>query len=119
MSTSSERNAIHQHPLGYLLGLEGVALLRAFAGEHDREFTQARIREIRDLIDRADEFGAGTGRTRSETVHRATPALTVHLAHGGHASWRVVGLASKGRTWPSGRSEGHRTDADVVWRCAP
>jgi len=80
MSTSSERNAIHQHPLGYLLGLEGVALLRAFAGEHDREFTQARIREIRDLIDRADEFGTGTGRTRSETVHRPTPALTVHLA---------------------------------------
>jgi SAM-dependent methyltransferase len=60
MSTSSELPTIHQHPLAYLLGLEGVALLRAFAGEHDRDFTRARIREIRDLLDRADEFGAGT-----------------------------------------------------------
>jgi SAM-dependent methyltransferase len=60
MSTSPELHTIHQHPLGYLLGLEGVALLRAFAGEHDREFTRARIGEIRDLLDRAEEFGAGT-----------------------------------------------------------
>jgi hypothetical protein len=27
---------IYQHPLGYLLGLEGLALLRAFNGEHGR-----------------------------------------------------------------------------------
>lgn len=59
MSASSGLHAIHQHPLAYLLGLEGVALLRAFAGEYDREFTQARIREIRELLDRAEEFGAG------------------------------------------------------------
>ena len=32
---------IYQHPLAYLLGLEGVALLHAFAGDYDREFTQA------------------------------------------------------------------------------
>jgi len=51
---------IHQHPLAYLLGLEGVALMRAFAGEYDRAFTQARISEIRSLLDRADEFGAGS-----------------------------------------------------------
>lgn len=60
MSTSSALHTIHQHPLAYLLGLEGVALLRAFAGEHDRDFTQARIQEIRELLDRADEFGDGT-----------------------------------------------------------
>ena len=60
MSTSPELPSIHQHPLAYLLGLEGVALLRAFAGEYDREFTQARIREIRELLDRTDEFGTGT-----------------------------------------------------------
>ena len=60
MSTSSPLHTIHQHPLAYLLGLEGVALLRAFAGEHDRDFTQARIQEIRELLDRADEFGDGT-----------------------------------------------------------
>lgn len=51
--------AIHQHPLAYLLGLEGIALMRAFAGDHDRDFTQARIAEIRALLDRADDFGDG------------------------------------------------------------
>ena len=51
---------IYQHPLAYLLGLEGVALLRAFAGEHDRDFTAARMDEIRDLLNRADDFGTGT-----------------------------------------------------------
>ena len=35
---------INQHPLAYLLGLEGVALLRAFAGGYDRDFTHARLR---------------------------------------------------------------------------
>jgi SAM-dependent methyltransferase len=50
---------IHLHPLGYLMGLEGVALLRAFSGAYDREFTDARLREIRDLLDSADELGPG------------------------------------------------------------
>ncbi|MDQ3095732.1 MAG: methyltransferase domain-containing protein [Actinomycetota bacterium] len=50
---------IHQHPLAYLLGLEGVALMRAFAGEHDRAFTEARIAEVRRLLDRADALGPG------------------------------------------------------------
>jgi SAM-dependent methyltransferase len=59
MSCSFELPTIHQHPLAYLLGLEGVALLRAFAGEYDRDFTIARINEIRDLLQRADEFGPG------------------------------------------------------------
>ena len=51
--------SIHQHPLAYLLGLEGIALMRAFAGEHDAAFTQARLAEIRDLLDRAEGFGEG------------------------------------------------------------
>jgi ubiquinone/menaquinone biosynthesis C-methylase UbiE len=54
---------IYQHPLAYLLGLEGIALLRAFAGEYDREFTLARIEEIRSLLDRADELGDGVEET--------------------------------------------------------
>jgi len=54
---------IYQHPLAYLLGLEGIALLRAFAGEYDREFTQARLREIRALLDAADELGDGVEET--------------------------------------------------------
>lgn len=53
-----QRLVIYQHPLAYLLGLEGVALLRAFAGEYDREFTYARIAEIRRLLDAA-ELGDG------------------------------------------------------------
>jgi len=51
---------IYQHPLAYLLGVQGVALMRAFNGEYDREFTEARIAEIRALLDHADEFGEGS-----------------------------------------------------------
>jgi SAM-dependent methyltransferase len=51
--------AIYQHPLAYLLGLQGVALFRAFAGEYDREFTEARLDEIRALLDSADQLGQG------------------------------------------------------------
>jgi hypothetical protein len=36
---------IHQHQLASLLGLEGVALLHAFAGEYERYFTEARLAE--------------------------------------------------------------------------
>src|ERR687886_1019754 len=54
---------VYQHPLAYLLGLEGIALLRAFAGEYDREFTLARIEEIRALLDAADELGDGVEET--------------------------------------------------------
>jgi ubiquinone/menaquinone biosynthesis C-methylase UbiE len=50
---------IDQHPLAYLLALEGLALLRAFAGEYDRDFTLARLAEIRRLLDSADELGDG------------------------------------------------------------
>jgi ubiquinone/menaquinone biosynthesis C-methylase UbiE len=50
---------IYQHPLAYLLGLEGIALLHSFAGEYDREFAHARLREIRELVESPDAFGAG------------------------------------------------------------
>jgi SAM-dependent methyltransferase len=42
---------IYQQPLAYLLGIEGVALLRAYAGDYDRDFTAARIAEVRRLLD--------------------------------------------------------------------
>lgn len=42
---------IYQDPLTYLLGLEGLALLDAWAGEHDREFVDARLAEIRRLLE--------------------------------------------------------------------
>jgi SAM-dependent methyltransferase len=50
---------IYQHPLAYVLGLEGVALLRAYAGAYGREFTHARFREIRELLESPDALGAG------------------------------------------------------------
>jgi SAM-dependent methyltransferase len=58
-ATTQTIGTIHQHPLAYLIGLEGIALLRAFAGEHGRAFTEARLAEVRSLLDRADELGAG------------------------------------------------------------
>src|SRR5712692_3705939 len=54
-----EPPAVFQHPLSYLLGLEGIALLRAFAGEYDRDFTMARFAEIRALLDSVEELGDG------------------------------------------------------------
>ncbi|WP_329558617.1 class I SAM-dependent methyltransferase [Streptomyces uncialis] len=42
---------IYENPLAYVLGLEGLALLRSFTGEHDRAFVDARVAEIRALLD--------------------------------------------------------------------
>lgn len=50
---------IYQHPLGYLLGLQGRALLRGYTGEFGREFTLARLAEVRALLDAVDELGEG------------------------------------------------------------
>jgi SAM-dependent methyltransferase len=58
--SASELPVIFQHPLAYLLGLEGLALLRAFSGTYDREFTLARFREIRALLEAQDALGTGT-----------------------------------------------------------
>jgi ubiquinone/menaquinone biosynthesis C-methylase UbiE len=50
---------IYQHPLAYLLGLEGLALLRAFSGDHDQDFTLARLREVGRLLDSVAALGDG------------------------------------------------------------
>jgi SAM-dependent methyltransferase len=42
---------IYQHPLAYLLGLEGIALLRGWAGDFDKDFVDARLAEVRALLD--------------------------------------------------------------------
>lgn len=42
---------IYQHPLAYLIGLEGLALLRAWAGDFDRDFVLERLDEVRRLLD--------------------------------------------------------------------
>jgi SAM-dependent methyltransferase len=51
---------IYQHPLAYLLGLEGLALLRAWAGDYDKEFVDRRLAEIRRLLD-AEELAGHEG----------------------------------------------------------
>ncbi|MBA2630208.1 MAG: class I SAM-dependent methyltransferase [Thermoleophilaceae bacterium] len=50
---------IYQHPLAYLIGLQGIALLRAFSGVYDRDFTLARFRDIQTLLDSAEALGEG------------------------------------------------------------
>jgi SAM-dependent methyltransferase len=55
----------YEDPRAYLLGLEGIALLRAFTGESDRDFVEARIAEIRSVL--ADEALADA----AVEVHRA------------------------------------------------
>ena len=54
-----EPSVIHPHPLAYLLGLEGVALFRSFNGEYDLAYAEARIAEVRALLDAAEEIGRG------------------------------------------------------------
>jgi SAM-dependent methyltransferase len=41
---------IYQHPLAYLLGLEGIALLRAWVGDFDKDFVDRRLAEVRRLL---------------------------------------------------------------------
>jgi SAM-dependent methyltransferase len=59
---------IYQDPLAYLLGLEGVALLDGWAGEHDRAFTDARLAEIRRLLDDEKLRDRGVLAERIDTV---------------------------------------------------
>jgi hypothetical protein len=42
---------IDQNPLGYLLGLEGIALMRIFAAGRSRAFTERRLAELHTLLD--------------------------------------------------------------------
>src|SRR4051794_3298603 len=69
-----DSGAIYQHPLAYLLGLEGVALLHAFGGEHGETFTLDRIRECRELLAMSERLGSGA---------RAWPVPTRH----GYQKW--------------------------------
>jgi SAM-dependent methyltransferase len=59
---------IYQDPLAYLLGLEGIALLDAWAGDHDRAFTDARLAEIRRLLDDEKLRNRGVSADRVSTV---------------------------------------------------
>lgn len=76
---------IYQDPLAYLLGLEGIALLDAWAGDHDREFTGARLAEIRRLLDdeRLRDRGVLAQRVGTVTVYQQHSASYDADAGGG------------------------------------
>ncbi|WP_028923079.1 class I SAM-dependent methyltransferase [Pseudonocardia acaciae] len=59
---------IYEHPLAYLLGVEGIALMRAFTGEHDSEFVHARLAEVRRLLDDGSLAGAAVEVDRVDSV---------------------------------------------------
>ncbi|MER5393895.1 class I SAM-dependent methyltransferase [Saccharopolyspora sp. NPDC002686] len=84
---------VYEHPLAYLLGLEGVALLRSFTGEHDREFVAARIAEVRRLIDDGSLADAAVEAERVDTVT-------------GYRTWS--------RTYDDGRNSAFDFDEPVV-----
>ncbi len=58
----------YQHPLAYLLGVEGLALLRAFGGDYDRDFVEARVAEIRRLLDSPALSAEGVQAAQVDTV---------------------------------------------------
>jgi hypothetical protein len=59
---------IYRHPLAYLLGLEGLALLRAYAGEYDRAFVAARPAEVGRLLEAEPLIGDGVTAGPVDTV---------------------------------------------------
>jgi SAM-dependent methyltransferase len=74
---------IYQDPLAYLLGLEGMALLDAWAGDHDRAFTEARLAEIRRLLDDEHLRGRGVLAARASTVNAYQQQSAGYDAHAG------------------------------------
>jgi SAM-dependent methyltransferase len=69
----------YRHPLAFLLGLEGIALLRADAGDgFDAAYTEDRIAEVRAMLAAYDrgEFGTGdtVGATDTVTGYRSWSA---------------------------------------------
>src|ERR1700734_2230451 len=67
---------IYQDPLAYLLGLEGIALLDAWAGDYDRAFTEARLAEIRRLVgdEQLRDRGVLVEQVSSATVYEQVSA---------------------------------------------
>ncbi|MGW4793990.1 class I SAM-dependent methyltransferase [Nonomuraea sp. NPDC004297] len=59
---------IYEHPLAYVLGLEGIALMRAHTGEHDRAFIEKRLSEIRTFLDDDSLSGAAVEVASVDTV---------------------------------------------------
>jgi SAM-dependent methyltransferase len=80
---------IYQDPLAYLLGLEGAALLDAWAGDHDRAFTDARLAEMRRLLDDEKLRGRGVLVERASTVTVYEQHSAGYDAHAGGGLFAV------------------------------
>ena len=65
---------LYQHPLAYVLGLEGLALLRAWAGDYDEAFVRERLDEVRRLLDDPVLAGHPGIRVRRGTTRAAYAA---------------------------------------------
>lgn len=61
-------SSLYRHPLAYLVGLQGVTLMKAFAGDYGREVTVARLAETKRLMDTAHTWGDGVELPRLETA---------------------------------------------------
>jgi SAM-dependent methyltransferase len=64
---------IYQHPLAYLIGVEGQALLRGWAGDFDEAFVRARLAEVRRLVNDpvlANHPGVDVARGRLDDGYR-------------------------------------------------
>jgi ubiquinone/menaquinone biosynthesis C-methylase UbiE len=100
---------IYQDPLAYLLGLEGIALLDAWAGDHDCAFTDARLAEVRRLLD--DE----QLRDRGVLVEQVSSATVYEQVSAGYDAEAGGGLfATDGPVvaeYLSGREHGVALDA--------
>jgi len=93
---------MYQHPLAYLLGVEGVALLRGWAGEFDKEFVGARLDEIRRLLANdslVNHPGVAVARNDAVTGYRQWSATYDDVCTRGFGADRA---RSTWRTWPSG-----------------
>src|SRR6266540_3633929 len=76
---------IYQHPLAYLLGLEGIALLRAWAGAYDKALVEARLAEVRRLLDdTVDIVVSGLALAHVPSLGPVMAELARVLRPGGH-----------------------------------
>jgi len=100
-----DEDGIYLNPLAYLLGLEGAALMRAFAGEYDAAFVEQRIDEVRRLLADRELLGAGA-QVRRLTVEEGYDAWSTTYDDPGNGLLapdfeRVTALADGA---PSGRA---------------
>lgn len=66
--TATVARVAHETPLAYLLGIEGIALLRSLAAGADRDFVESRVAEIRTLLDEETLTSAAMDIDRIDTV---------------------------------------------------